>query len=325
MLGMYNIIKMQYKKIQGLEKIKQWGLPYPPYEIVESSQVTPSKIEEIISEIGIPIIEGDRIGIVIRTSGAGRAGGRSDLHLMKVEEIINWALRLRDKNEPHVKLIVQHVVDARCSGVMLKGSDKISVEVVHGDAPSLLEGKTPNIERWAYLDSWRKEDELHDKILDEHDLDSLLKYSHLVPEYSYLEWSLSKKRIFYFYEFMKWKREENKKKAISKGVKKQLIKGLGASPGVSIGTVKVALNSDELNKVGTGDVLVIKYADRHVMHIINKVSALICDVGGRTSHASIIAREYGVPCVISENATKRLKDGMKVVVDGSEGSIFIYK
>ena len=59
------------------------------------------------------------------------------------------------------------------------------------------------------------------------------------------------------------------------------------------------------------------------MHIINKVSAIICDVGGRTSHASIIAREYGVPCVISENATKKLKDGMKVVVDGSEGSIFV--
>jgi pyruvate,water dikinase len=145
-----------------------------------------------------------------------------------------------------------------------------------------------------------------------------------VPEYSYLEWSLSKKRDFYFYEFMKWKREENNfKKVISKGIKKQNIKGLGASPGVSSGPVRVALNSDEINKVGNGDVLVIKYADRHVMHVINKVSALICDVGGRTSHASIIAREYGVPCVISENATKRLKDGVKVIVDGYEGSIFV--
>jgi pyruvate,water dikinase len=268
-----------YKKIQGLEKIKQWGLPYPIYDVIESSQVIPFKIEEIISEIGIPLIEGDRIGIVIRTSGAGRAGGRSDLHLTGVEEIINWALRLRDKNEPHVKLIVQHVVDARCSGVMLKGSDDITVEVVHGDAPSLLEGKTPKIERWAYQRSWEREDENHEKILDEKDLDLLLNYSYLVPEYSYLEWSLSKKGNFYFYE---------------------------------------------INKVETGDVLVIKYADRHVMHIINKVSALICDVGGRTSHASIIAREYGVPCVISENATKRLKDGMRVIVDGSEGSIFVF-
>jgi pyruvate,water dikinase len=317
--------KVMYKKIQGLEKIKQWGLPYPIYDVIESSQVIPFKIEEIISEIGIPLIEGDRIGIVIRTSGAGRAGGRSDLHLTGVEEIINWALRLRDKNEPHVKLIVQHVVDARCSGVMLKGSDDITVEVVHGDAPSLLEGKTPKIERWAYQRSWEREDENHEKILDEKDLDLLLNYSYLVPEYSYLEWSLSKKGNFYFYEFMKWKREENnKKKAISKGIKEQLIRGLGASPGVSNGTVKVALKTAEINKVETGDVLVIKYADRHVMHIINKVSALICDVGGRTSHASIIAREYGVPCVISENATKRLKDGMRVIVDGSEGSIFVF-
>jgi phosphoenolpyruvate synthase/pyruvate phosphate dikinase len=61
---------------------------------------------------------------------------------------------------------------------------------------------------------------------------------------------------------MKWKREENnKKKAISKGIKEQLIRGLGASPGVSNGTVKVALKADE----------------------INKVSPLICDAGGRTA------------------------------------------
>lgn len=312
-----------FKKVFDLEKIKQMNLSYPPYAIIESEKVTPSKIKEILKELQIPTIEGDRIGIVIRTSGAGRAGGRSDLHLTEVEEITNWALKLRDKNEPHVKLIVQHVVDARCSGVMLKGSKKITIEVVRGGAPSLLECKIPSIERWTYLGSWKKEDEINEKILDEPDLDLLLKYSRLVPDYSYLEWSLSKKGIFYFYEFMKWKREENIKKAISKGTKKQLIKGLGASPGVSGGTVKVALNSDEINKLETGGVLVIRYADRHVMHIINKVSAILCDVGGRTSHASIIAREYGVPCVISENATKKLKDGMKVVVDGSEGAIFV--
>jgi len=317
---------MQYKKIQGLEKIKVWGLPYPPYEVVEASQVTPSKIEEILREIEIPKIEGDRKGIVIRTSGAGRAGGRSDLHLTNVEEITNWAFRLRDKNEPHVKLIVQHVVDARCSGVMIKDRDKIEVEVVQGDAPSLLEGQTSNIERWTYRGLWEKENETHEKILDETDLDSLLNHSNLVPDYSYLEWSLSKNGTFYFYEFMVWKRKENNLKAeITQGVKTQTIKGVGASPGRSIGTVKVVLNSDEINKVENGDVLVIEYADRHVMHIINKVSAVICDVGGRTSHASIIAREYGVPCVISEDATKRLKDGMKVVVDGSDGSIFVFE
>lgn len=323
---------MQYKKIQGLEKIKEWGLPYPPYEVVEASQATPSKIEEIIEKIGIPEIEGDRKGIVIRTSsadvtqtsGADRAGGRSDLHLKSVEEITNWAFRLRDKNEPQVKLIVQHVVDARCSGVMLKDSDNIEVEVVQGDAPSLLEGQTSNIERWTYLGLWKKENEISEKILGEKDLDSLLEHSKRVPENSYLEWSLSKNGTFYFYEFLRWERKENNFKAeITPKVKIQTIKGLGASPGRIMGTVKVVLNSDEINKVENGDVLVIEFADRHVMHIINKVSAVICDIGGRTSHASIIAREYGVPCVISEGATKRLKDGMKVVVDGYDGSISV--
>lgn len=317
---------MHYKKIQGLEKIKQWGLPSPPYEVVDASQATPSKIKEIIKKIGIPAIEGEKEGIVIRTDGAGRGGGRSDLHLKSVEEITNWALRLRDKNEAHVKLIVQHVVDARCSGTMLKHFGKIEVEVVQGDAPSLLEGQTSNVERWIYRGSWEKENEIHEKNLEEKDLESLLKYSHRVPENSYLEWSLSKSGTFYFYEFVGWERKENNFTAkITAGIKIQTVKGLGASPGRTLGTVKVALNPEEIMNAKEGEILVIEYADRHVMHVINKISGLICDVGGRTSHASIIAREYGVPCVISEDATKKLRDGMKVVVDGYDGSISVFE
>jgi phosphoenolpyruvate synthase/pyruvate phosphate dikinase len=101
---------------------------------------------------------------------------------------------------------------------------------------------------------------------------------------------------------MKWKQEENNKKAINKGIKKQLIRGLGASPAVSNGRLKVALKADE----------------------INKVSALNYNVGGRTSQASIIAREYGVLCIISEKATKRSKSCIRVIVDGSEGAIFVF-
>ncbi len=313
---------MQYRKIQGLEKIREWGLPYPPYAVIDAEQATPARIESIVRAIGIPDIEGDRVGIVIRTDGAGRVGGRSDLHLMDMKEIINWALRLRERNRPGLKLIIQHVVDAKCSGVLLKGSEDLSVEVVHGDAPSLLEGRTRDIERWAYMGSWRKENEI-EGILNEGDLALLLEYSRLVPDYSYLEWSLSKIGKLYFYEYMEWSGDRERKATSGESIRKTIIHGLSASPGVGTGTVRVALDSWAINRVREGDVLVIRYADRHVMHVINRISALVCDVGGRTSHASIIAREYGVPCVISERATKRLRDGMKVVVDGYNGTISV--
>ncbi len=310
---------MRYRKIEGLEKIREWGLPYPPYGVIDAEQATPSNIESIIDAIGIPEIEGDRTGIVIRTDGAGRAGGRSDLHLMDMEEIINWALRLRERTG--IKLIIQHVVDAKCSGVLLKSADELSVEVVRGDAPSLLEGRTGDIERWTYTGTWNKESEMGG-ILSEGDRALILKYARLVPEYSYLEWSLSKIGKLYFYEYMQWRRRERKAPA-GESIRKTLIRGLSASPGVATGTVKVALDSEEINRVRDGDVLVIRYADRHVMHVINRLSALVCDVGGRTSHASIIAREYGVPCVIAESATKRLRDGTKVVVDGYNGTVSV--
>ncbi len=313
---------MRYRKIEGLNRIREWGLPYPPYAVIDAGQATPSRIESAVKEIGIPAIEGDRMGIVIRTDGAGRVGGRSDLHLMDMAEIINWALRLRERNKPDVKLIIQHVVDASCSGVLLKGSDELSVEVVRGDAPSLLEGRTGDIERWTYTRTWKKESEI-EAILDEGARALILKYARLVPDYSYLEWSLSKTGKLYFYEHMQWSRKRAREEPAGERIREHAIHGLSASPGVGTGTVRVALNTEGINRVRDGDVLVIRYADRHVMHVINRLSALVCDVGGRTSHASIIAREYGVPCVIAERATKKLRDGMKVVVDGYNGTISV--
>ncbi len=310
-----------FDKLQGLEKIKQMGLPYPPYAAIKSEEVTPSRIKEIIKELGIPNLEGERLGIVIRTSGAGRLGGRSDLHLTNVEDIIDWATKLKSKNGAHVKLIIQHVIDAKCSGVILKDY-KTVVEIVKGDAPSLLEGKTIDIDKWIYVDNEWKHENTKQRFLNTKDLEVLAEYIKTMPEYSYFEWSLSKKGNFYFYEFMS--RKEKKTNDENFEHVGEQIKGFGASPGLVIGFVNVVTNPANINTVKKGDVLVIPFADRHVAHIIEKIAAVITERGGVTSHAAIIAREFEVPCVVGvENATKKLKNGMKVTVNGSSGIVYI--
>ncbi len=102
-----------------------------------------------------------------------------------------------------------------------------------------------------------------------------------------------------------------------------LLSGLGASPGVSFGVVKVINNLDELSKIKKGDVLVTEMTNPDMVVAMQKAAGIITDEGGITSHASIVSREMGIPCVVGTGeATKKLYDGMIVTVDGNNGRVY---
>ncbi len=102
-----------------------------------------------------------------------------------------------------------------------------------------------------------------------------------------------------------------------------LVRGIPASPGVASGAVKVALTVEEAaRKMKRGDVLVTKMTDPDWVPYMKLASAIVTDEGGLTAHAAIVARELGIPAVVGTgNATKVLKDGMIVTVDGSRGVV----
>ncbi|MGB9703373.1 MAG: phosphoenolpyruvate synthase [Candidatus Micrarchaeia archaeon] len=103
--------------------------------------------------------------------------------------------------------------------------------------------------------------------------------------------------------------------------KKPLLHGLPASPGVGIGEAKIIISPKEGNKLKEGDVLVTKMTNPDFVPLMKKASAIVTDEGGMTSHAAIVSRELGVPCVVGTgNATKILK-GI-VTVDGREGFVY---
>ena len=105
--------------------------------------------------------------------------------------------------------------------------------------------------------------------------------------------------------------------------KKVLLVGLGASPGIGYGPVTLVKTKKEINKVKQGDVLVTAMTSPDFVPAMKKVSAIITDKGGLTSHAAIVSRELGVPCVVGTKiATKTLKEGRVVTVDGKEGKVY---
>ena len=73
-----------------------------------------------------------------------------------------------------------------------------------------------------------------------------------------------------------------------------------------------------------GDVLVTRCLDPGQTHFLMMAGALILEVGGMLSHGAILARELGVPTVAQvRTATARLRDGQKVLVNGSRGTVVV--
>jgi pyruvate,water dikinase len=101
-----------------------------------------------------------------------------------------------------------------------------------------------------------------------------------------------------------------------------LLSGLGASPGVGVGTVRIVRSMDDLDLVKKGDVLVTTMTNPDMVVSMQRAAAIVTDEGGVTSHAAIVSREMGIPAVVGTRlATEKLKDGQLITVDGSTGRV----
>lgn len=101
------------------------------------------------------------------------------------------------------------------------------------------------------------------------------------------------------------------------------LKGEPASPGTAAGQVIIINNPREINKVKKGQIMVTSMTTPDFVPAMKKVAGIITDKGGRTSHAAIVSRELGVPCVIGTKiATKILKDKKEVTLNGTTGEIW---
>ncbi len=102
-----------------------------------------------------------------------------------------------------------------------------------------------------------------------------------------------------------------------------ILSGAPASPGIKSGAVRVLKSAKEINKIEAGEVLVATQTNPDYVPAMKKAAAIVTDKGGRTSHAAIVSRELGIPCIVgTERATQNLRTGMVVTVDGSAGKIY---
>jgi rifampicin phosphotransferase len=111
-----------------------------------------------------------------------------------------------------------------------------------------------------------------------------------------------------------------------KGAKGNTLKGVAASPGSMTAPACVIHGTDDFARMRSGDVLVAPLTTPAWTILFARASAVVTDVGGPLSHGSIVAREYGIPAVLGTGAaTKRIRNGQVITVDGSAGVVILEK
>jgi phosphohistidine swiveling domain-containing protein len=105
---------------------------------------------------------------------------------------------------------------------------------------------------------------------------------------------------------------------------KDVLRGVGCSPGVVEGLVRVVHSLDDAGSLRKGEILVTRFTDPGWTPVLGLVAGVVTEVGGMLSHAAVIGREYGIPAVLNvPGATKALRSGQRVRVDGAIGTVVL--
>ena len=103
-----------------------------------------------------------------------------------------------------------------------------------------------------------------------------------------------------------------------------VLAGLPGCPGVARGRARVVLHASDPSALEPGDVLIAPITDPAWTPLFVPAAAVVVDVGAPLSHAIIVSRELGIPCVVSVNeATDRIPDGALVEVNGDTGTVTV--
>lgn len=262
-----------------------------------------------------------------------------------------------------ISVIVQKMIQSESSGVMFSidpvsnQKDRIVIEAVWGLGETIVQGsvipdtyvvqkETFSILSKEISDQSRqlirkgietKEREVSKKFIgvqkiSDDDIVALAKLADKLHKHYYFpqdaEWAKEKGKIYIVQTRPVTTLTNNSKLKTNnleiKTAETPILIGAAASPGIGSGPVKILKSSKEISKIKEGDVLVAPMTSPDYVPAMKKASAIITDQGGQTSHAAIVSREMGIPCVVgTKNATKILKDGNFVTVDGKEGKIYL--
>lgn len=257
----------------------------------------------------------------------------------------------------NIAVVVQKMVDADAAGVMFThhpttGEEVEIIEAAWGLGESVVSGsvspdnyevrggklskkkiatkqimiiRDPKTRKTVKLDV--SEDKKNAQVLTEDQILRLAKLGNIVEEHygkpQDIEWAIQKGEI-YLLQSRPITTIQKREIKSGKVLGEIILEGLGASPGIASGKVKVVNTMDTLDRVLEGDILVTKMTTPDMVPAMKRSAAIITDEGGLTCHAAIVSRELGTPAVVgTKEATRILEDGSLVTVDGEKGHVYM--
>lgn len=266
-----------------------------------------------------------------------------------------------DHSKVYIAVVVQEMVNAEKAGVMFTvhpstGEEKILIEAAWGLGEGVVSGTVTPDTCWYdketneildYKVSDKKtmfkrdpetghtvqvevpEELREERVLSPEEIAKLAKLGKRIQgHYNFpqdTEWAINNGDIFMLQSRPVTTLNMNKGSSDSDEADERIIitKGLGASPGMASGEVKIVKNTDELDKIEKGDVLVTVMTTPDMVPAMKRADGIITDEGGVTCHAAIVSRELGIPCVVGTgDGSKILKENSIVTLDGSKGFVY---
>ncbi len=258
--------------------------------------------------------------------------------------------------DPAIAVIVQKMLDSEKSGVIftkdpVTGSDKKIMESSWGLCQSIVSGLvTPDMyvldkSTGHIIDKkiskkkllFRKDvlgktiietpstEKIETAVLSDSELTKLHEYSNRIEDIfgkpQDIEWSIERGRLY----ILQSRPITALKQVIVEQHNNQnqpIVSGQPASIGNIKGKCRILRSLEDISKIQNGEIIVSRVPNPEFIPYMNKISSIITDEGGVTSHIAIVCREFGIPFIVATgNATQILQDGQDVVVDALSGKV----
>ena len=266
-----------------------------------------------------------------------------------------------DHSKVYIAVVVQEMVDAEKAGVMFTvhpstGEEKILIEGAWGLGEGVVSGTVTPDTYWMdkatgeilekqisekktmfqkksedgqTVQAPVPEDLKNKRVLSDDELARLVALGKKIQEHYQFpqdtEWAIENGKIFMLQSRPVTTLDMGtaQGETLEEGERTVITKGLGASPGMAAGTVKIINTTDELDKVQEGDILVTVMTTPDMVPAMKRANGIITDEGGVTCHAAIVSRELGIPCVVGTgDATAIIPENSQVTLDGNKGMVW---